>query len=71
MKRLLITCNSWETFLMNVKDPVWHDLNDPWSQDSKSDCSGYVYVIQDLESGLFKIGYTKNLIVDLMSLVWN
>ena len=44
---------------MNVKDPVWHDLNDPWSQDSESDSSGYVYVIQDLESGLFKIGYTK------------
>ena len=45
---------------MNVKDPVWHDSNDPWSQDSESDSSGYVYVIQDLDSGLFKIGYTKN-----------
>ncbi len=44
---------------MNVKDPVWHDSNDPWSQDSESDSSGYVYVIQDLDSGLFKIGYTK------------
>ena len=44
---------------MNVKDPVWHDSNDPWSQDSESDSSGYVYVIQDLDSGLFKIGFTK------------
>tara|TARA_Y100001968_G_C18850752_1_gene477999 strand:+ start:209 stop:427 length:219 start_codon:yes stop_codon:yes gene_type:complete len=44
---------------MNIKDPVWHDSYDPWSQDSESDSFGYVYVIQDLDSGLFN-NYTKN-----------
>ena len=39
-------------------DP-WQPFSDPWSVDGAK--AGYVYVIQDVYTGMYKIGRTKDL----------
>ena len=43
-----------------IKDPLRHDSIDPCLQYFESDSSGYIYIIQDIDSGLLKISYIKN-----------
>ena len=49
-----------EKGLKTIKNNQIASVDDPWSEGGDTPNSGYVYVIQDLDSGLFKIGYTKN-----------
>ena len=54
---------------MNVKDPVWHDSNDPWSQDSESVALVMFMSFKILIVAFLKLVIQKTLNVDLMNLV--